>query len=45
MEEQIRIEYELSQLKNNNLRILLSPIKQKKEDQIDIIIRHSLIDP
>ena len=45
MEEQIRIEYELSQLKNNNLGIMITSIKQKKEYQIDIIIPHSLIDP
>ena len=30
MEEQIRIEYELSQLKNNNLGIMITSIKQKK---------------
>ena len=45
MEDQIRIEYEISQLKSNNLGIGIISTKQKKEYQIDIIIPHSIIDP
>ena len=44
MEDQIRIEYEITQLKSNNLGIGIIS-KQKKEYQIDIIIPHSIIDP
>ena len=45
MEDQIRIEYEISQLKSNNLGIGIISTKQKKEYQIEIIIPHSIIDP
>ena len=45
MEDQIRIEYEISQLKSNNLGIGIISTKQKKEYQIEIIIPRSMVDP
>lgn len=45
MEEQIRIEYEISQLKSNSYNIEVESVRVKKEYQIEIIIPQALIDP
>ena len=45
MDEQIRIEYEISQLKSNPYGIEIDYTKNKKDYLIDIIIPHNLIDP